>query len=405
MSDNDRMDLRLTPEDVKALVENPKDTDAKIRIIQKLSGQYSNTKNLTEAQVKLAEQIFRLLISHAEVEVRKVLSENLMTSKNVPQDVVLSLARDVEEVALPVLEFSEILSDEDLIDIIKSSESTARQMAIASRGEVSEGVSGALVETSNEDVVDNLLQNDNAAISEDSFEKVVTAFPKSEKIVDSMITRGSLSSNIIERMTYTVSTAIQKKLEKKYQSTFKEINTFFQESGEVAASKFMGMQIIDKELADLVDRLDEKEQLENALHPVSGRLAQLLNGLEQVGKITPLSALARGHLVLFAISIARLTSVPYSNVKKLLGDKEGGLKALYERAQLPMKMFDAVQFVSNVITSINKEHKEKGTPRVSSDLYLLMKTIINESKGRQIRNLGHFVSIIQHHIKEEQGEW
>jgi len=398
-----RRDNRLTQEDIKALVENP-NVDNKIKIIQKLSGQY-NTSDFTEAQVGLAEEIFRSLISHAEVEVKKVLSENLMTSKNVPKDVVVSLAKDVEEVALPVLEFSEILGDEDLIDIIKSTESEAGQIAIANRGDISEQVSAALVETESESVVDSLMQNENAQISEKSYEKVVTSFPKSEAIVESMITIGTLPANIIERMVYTVSTAIQKKLERKYENSFKEINNFFEESGEVAASKFIGMQVIDRELVDLVNNLEKDNKLIESLHPVHGRLSQLLDGLEQVGKITPLSALAMGHLVLFAITLSRLTSVPYSNVKKLLSDRQGGLKALYERAELPPKMFDAVQFVAGIIDRMDREHKEKRGPQASDDLYLLMKNVVNESKGSNIRNLSHFVSMIQHHIKEYQENW
>ena len=68
-------------------------------------------------------------------------------------------------------------------------------------------------------------------------------------------------------------------------------------------------------------------------------------------------------------------------------------------------MFDAVQFVAGIIDRMDREHKEKRGPQASDDLYLLMKNVVNESKGSNIRNLSHFVSMIQHHIKEYQENW
>jgi len=394
-------DNRLSKEDIKALLENPNDSETKIRVIKKLSRQY-NSSDFSKSQLDLAEQIFRLLISYAETEVKKVLSENLMSNSMVPQDVVLSLAKDVEEVALPIIEFSDVLTDEDLIEIIKTTEKIACQIAIANRGKISEIVSGALVETNNEEVVDNLLQNENATISESSYEKLVINFPRSERIVSSMIKRGSLSKNIIDRMTLTVSSAIQKKLEQKYKTTFKEINSFFKQSGAVAASKFMGMQPVERKLIERIDDLNKENKLEEELHPTRGRLMQLLDGLEIMGKLTPLSSLAMGHEILFVILLARLTGVPFANAKKLMLETDEGLKALYERAQLPEKMYDSVQFVASLIRKINKKSEEEGTPRASDDLHTLMSSIVNESKGKHIKNLSQFVSLIQHHLKERE---
>ena len=388
---------KLSQDDIKALMEHP-DTDTKIDVIKKLSKQYT-TEDFTDAQVKLAEQIFRLLLRQAEIEVRRALSENIMYSRMIPHDVVLSLAKDVEEVALPVLEFSEVLTDDDLIEIIKSTEKIASKIAIAKREHVSKNVSTALIDVKDEDVVDTLLQNEGAEIADKSFKTVVDTFPHSERIVESMITHGSIPSTIITQMTEKVSGVIQKKLEKKYKGSFNEISTFFQESSEVASLKFMGMRSIDNELMDLVDDLEREKKLEQALHPVHGMLTQLLDGMEQLGKLTPISALAMGHLTLFEISLSRLTGVPHHNVHKLAQDSEGGLTALYEKAQLPPKLFDAIKFVVEVIREMNKEAEETGMPKAREDLNVMIKNIINQSKGKKIKNLAHFISIVRHHIE------
>lgn len=394
---------QLSQEDIRGLLEHPT-AETKIGVLNKISRHY-NTNKFTEAQVQLAEQIFRLLLRQAEVEVRKALSDTLMNNRSAPVDVILSLAKDVEEVSLPILEFSEVLEDEHLVEIIRTTEQTAKHVAIAQRGKVSEAVSTELVNTNNEAVVDTLLQNDAAKISEPTYGKVINSYADKEKIVESLITRGSLSPTLISQMTQRVSKAIQKKIEKKYEQSFSDIGAFFQESSEVAAFKFIGQQAVDDDLMQLVDRLEERTELEESLHPVNGKLTQLLDGLEQLGHITPLSALAMGHLTLFEISISRLTGLPYTNVHKLVGDREGGLKALYDRAQLPMKLYDSVQFVVDVVRRMATEHEQQGTPYAKDDLHLMLRNIIKYSEGKQVRNLAHFVSVIRGHIEKSQGEW
>ena len=52
--------------------------------------------------------------------VRDALSENLKENPNVPHEVALSLAQDVDQVSLPVLQYSEILSDQDLTEVDRS---------------------------------------------------------------------------------------------------------------------------------------------------------------------------------------------------------------------------------------------------------------------------------------------
>jgi len=398
----DRNDT-LTSMDLKGLIDNP-DSEHKIEIIEKISGQYNDGK-LTPDQSAIVDDIFRLLMKQIEVEVRKSLSDNLISNSDVPHDIILSLAKDVEEVSVPVLEFSEVLTDEDLIDIINTTDKIENQIAVANRQNISENVSNSLINTKNEDVVNNLMQNENASVSDDGYNSILNSFSKSEKIVDSMITRGSLPNRIITQMTKKVSDSMQKKLEKKYEYSFSDITYFFKESGEVAAHRFLGMQTVDNDIIELVDKLEKEGMLEEALNPVRGSLTHLLDGLEQTGKLTPLSTLAIGHMTLFEISIARLTGIPFQNAVKLVHDEEGGLKALYDRAQLPPKLYDAVHFIVHIVNMMESDYNKGEGQKASENLYAFMKNISIESKGKRISNLSHFIAMIKHHIDRTQSEW
>ncbi len=66
--------------------------------------------------------------------VRHVLAEALKSEADVPPDVIQRLARDIKIiVAAPVLEFSPVLTDEDLMDIIRFSPMAGALSAIARR--------------------------------------------------------------------------------------------------------------------------------------------------------------------------------------------------------------------------------------------------------------------------------
>src|SRR5579859_2614754 len=118
---------------------------------------------LTEAERQVAEQVLRAMMAGAAVQVRKVLSETLKDSQFLPHDIAVALANDVESVALPVLQFSKVLSDEDLIAIVRSG-APAKQVAIAGRAEVSRAVAGELIQTDNNLAVATLIGNAGAAL-------------------------------------------------------------------------------------------------------------------------------------------------------------------------------------------------------------------------------------------------
>jgi uncharacterized protein (DUF2336 family) len=76
--------------------------------------------SLSNDERELAEEIFRLMVKDAEVRVREALAINLKESLTLPHDVAMTLAADVDSVALPVLEFSEVLTAEDLVEIVRT---------------------------------------------------------------------------------------------------------------------------------------------------------------------------------------------------------------------------------------------------------------------------------------------
>jgi uncharacterized protein (DUF2336 family) len=139
-------------------------------------GEQIDIEGLTESERRIAEEIVRLFARDAEVKVRRALADQVKASPNLPHDVALRLARDVEEVALPVIQFAAVLDDADLIAIVRSGDA-ARQGAVAGRARVSEAVAGEIIEHGAEAAVARLAANDGAALSERAFERLIARFP------------------------------------------------------------------------------------------------------------------------------------------------------------------------------------------------------------------------------------
>ena len=100
MTENIESD-RLAKEDVARLLSDTS-PDARTEASNKIAHKYGSAA-LSDSERNIAEEIFRVLVRDVEVRVRQALVAHLKSSALVPHDVAMSLAQDVEAVALPML--------------------------------------------------------------------------------------------------------------------------------------------------------------------------------------------------------------------------------------------------------------------------------------------------------------
>lgn len=373
------MAATLSKEDVQELLQDNSGA-AQMHLVEKLSHHYTTDGDghLAGPELKIAEDIFRLLMKNAETHVRAALANNLKTTHSVPQDIIVSMAKDVEEVSLPVLQFSDVLTDADLLEIIKSSDDEARHIAIAARSTVSESISDALVETGREAVVTTLVKNEGAQIAENTFTKIVENHASNEAIVFSMIERGSLPVMVAEKLMEKVSTGIRTKLEQKYGGIVADakFGKVVEQSLEVATLKLMGLQTPDEELAGLLKHLGD------------------------TGKLSPFSALCMGDLHLFEVSMSRLSKVPLKNVRILLHEKgHEGFSGLYMKAELPESILEAAYLAAEAMIALEKASARANIKALKFRPIEVIEKMRELQEGRDIPNLQYMLSMIQHHVK------
>jgi hypothetical protein len=130
-----------------------------------------------DEQVAQYDEVLCQLAELVEVEARTHVAKLLAPLERAPGMVVVKLANDAIEVAKPLLEFSNVLSDDDLIDII-SRQSEAHRVAIAGRQAVPERVGDAIVEHGGSPSVARLVKNENAELGATTLERLVTLASK-----------------------------------------------------------------------------------------------------------------------------------------------------------------------------------------------------------------------------------
>jgi uncharacterized protein (DUF2336 family) len=114
------------------------------------------------------------MVADAALRVRINLAEAVKNLPDGPRDIVLRLAHDPAiMVCEPVLRFSPMLTQDDLVTLIATGPPTSTLLAVANRPKISETVSDAIVGTANTAVISALLANPTAQIREATLDSLV----------------------------------------------------------------------------------------------------------------------------------------------------------------------------------------------------------------------------------------
>ncbi|MDG1709253.1 MAG: DUF2336 domain-containing protein, partial [Emcibacteraceae bacterium] len=258
------MSGNLNSSDVARLLTEPT-AENRAEAATKVSEQFA-AGTLSDDERKIAEEIFKIMVKDAEVRVREALSESLKNSDSIPHDVAVTLANDVKEVSMPMLEFSEVLTDSDLMEIIKSQDSEAQQ-AIASRASVSSDLAETIVENSADvEVVATLMKNDGADVKEDTMDKVLDKYGEDERVNVPMAKRAQLPLKVTERLVNLVSEQVRDHLVTHHEMSNDMVMDLFFNARERATANLIhdGSQA-DMDFGDLVEQLHSNGRLTETL--------------------------------------------------------------------------------------------------------------------------------------------
>jgi len=279
-----------------------------------------DTAPLSDEDRETAAEILRVMAADAAELVRKALAVTLKESPLVPRDVALKLARDVESIALPMLNCSPVFTDADLAEIVRLG-GPVRQLAIARRPMLSTTVTAAIAEHGSERAVAAACANDNADFAEAALQEVLVRFENHEKVLSAVAYRKVLPLSVSERLVTLVGEQVRDHL-----IAHHEI------SPETALMLATGSA--ERATLDLVDEAGRAAD-------VRGFVSHLASS-ERLTASLLLRALANGHMTFFEWGVAELAGVPHHRTWLMIHDAGPlGLRAIYERAGLPARLFPA----------------------------------------------------------------
>lgn len=355
-SSDNKQSAALSAQDVQRLLSDP---SAQIRAetAAKVAGQFG-VGGLSKAEREIAQEIFRVMAKDIELLVRETLSQSLKEIPDLSSDVARILAEDENDsVAMPILEFSKALTEEDLLEIIEVCKPT-RQVAVARRENVSEKVSDAIVEKGHEDAVVALVSNSTAKIAENTYGKVMDKFGENERIHEPMVRREKLPLAIAERLVATVSESLKEYLVSHHELSPEVASDLLLESRERAVVRLLKDDDNSPDVAELVEQMD-----------VNGRLTASII----------LRALCTGDLNFFEAAIAHKAHVPLNNARVLIHDDgDLGMRALYEKASLPKRLYPAFRSAIDIAKLSEAERSDKGPDWRSR---LIMERVLTQFEG------------------------
>ncbi|MCA3262886.1 MAG: DUF2336 domain-containing protein [Telmatospirillum sp.] len=159
-------------------------------------------------------QTLEVLAKDTATQIRAVVAETLKDVPDAPPDLVRQLARDAElSVASPVLQFSPLLSDEDLLEIIRGDHAEGALSAVAKRSNVAAAISDALVEADDTAAVATLLANKSAQIREETLDLIVDRAPSRESWHGPLVDRPTLTPKAALKIAAFVAEALSQRLQ------------------------------------------------------------------------------------------------------------------------------------------------------------------------------------------------
>jgi uncharacterized protein (DUF2336 family) len=326
------MRAKLTDADVRTLVRGPTE-EARAQAAHKICRSIDESA-LTEDERAHAESIVAIMAEDAAVLVRRSLAVALKNSPKLPREIANKLAKDVDSIALPVIMNSPVLTDADLVEIVRHFPPT-KQVAVASRETLSPAVTGAIAKFAVPAAVERALANDNAIFDEAGLETTLERFSGVSTVTAAMVRRDQLPVAITEKLVSLVTGEL-----------FDHLVNHHELPPQLAIDLAMGSR--ERATLDIVEQASRQNDVR--------RFVQQLN---LNGRLTPsllMRGLCLGHMDFVEHSMAELAGLSHQRVWLMVHDSGPlGLKAAFDRAGLPPRLFPSFRAAVDTYHQIERE--------------------------------------------------
>jgi len=312
-----------TPARINRLLADDVAEDVRAELAAKIARLMPGLKaRESDEAVALTLATLEVLARDSAVRVRAILADEIKHLDCVPRDIALRLAQDVDElVAAPILEYSPLLSDADLMEIIAGGQVQQILAAVARRRPLGEEVSDALVQSLDVSAIAALLVNPDAKMRKETLDRIVEEAETIESWHQPLVLRADLSARAIRRIGSFVGASLLEQLVSR---------------GDLSDAT---RAHLGRRLRVRLEQNDEESGVDSAAQIVAAAKSQ---GTLDDGFVE--NAATAGSRETVTLALAALAQVPEATVRKILGQR--GAKpvvALAWRAHLSMRTAFKIQ--------------------------------------------------------------
>jgi uncharacterized protein (DUF2336 family) len=199
-----------TPAAANRLLADDADEEVRAELARKIGRLMPGlAKEESEKLRTLTIETLEKLANDQLPRVRAILSEEIKALDCVPRKVIRKLAFDLEMiVAAPILEYSPLLSDADLMEVIATAKASEALSVIAKRKFLSASVSDAIVTSLDVPAVAALLANPDAQVRAKALDDIIERAEKIRAWHQPLVMRAELSQRAIRRIASFVGAAL-----------------------------------------------------------------------------------------------------------------------------------------------------------------------------------------------------
>ncbi len=323
---------RLSKRDLADLAASPTE-ERRLHIAGHIAQVVKDGKLPTEEKA-IADNILRLMAKDAAVRVREGLAEIVGAMPDIPKDIISSLAEDFDRIAAPILRQTCILSEAELIELVRSG-SEAKQTAIAQRDHVPDALARTIVEEAGEGPVSALVSNPGAELANATMDRVIDRFGDNEAIAEGLAKRTDLPVTIAERLVTIVSEQLRTYLASRPDFSQSLAKTLAEHSRGHATISLFDDYGRGRNIGLMVDQLARSKRLSPSLL---------------------LRAACTGDMEFLEAALARRADLPLAQTWRHLQEEGGeGIEALVAAAGLPKLMASVLKVAVAAYSDLMKD--------------------------------------------------
>ena len=193
-----------------ALAQEPS-SEKRRALLRELTDHFFGVPETSETERALYGDVLNRLASDMETAVRAELAARFADSPRAPASLIRRLSQDEAEVAAPVLRASPLLTDEDLLNVVRT-RGQEHLRAVSERASVSEAVTDVIVERGDDQTLGALLGNGGAALSRKGAEAAVERAKANPDLHAATVDRRDLPPDLLNEMYFVVEARLRQKI-------------------------------------------------------------------------------------------------------------------------------------------------------------------------------------------------